>query len=623
MSKPNYKELKERVKELEKFETEHKHLEETLKNRVELIELITIISTTFINLKPEETDEEITCSLELIGKFLDVDRSYIFLFSEDVTTMYNAHEWCSERIEPRIQDLKELSVNAFPWFMERIKILDIIYIHRIADLSFETSAEKEFFESQGVQSVIIVPMFCGSSLIGFLGFDSMRSDMIWKEENIALIKIVCGIFASALKCKWAHEKLIEHRDNLEETVKNRTVKLTKVDEQLQFEISERKKTEIELWESEERYRLLAENVTDVIWTTDLNLKFTYISSSIKRLLGYSVEETLTKTVEEILTSASFEIAVKTFKEELTMEEREQKDLFRSRTLELELNRKDGSTVWCEVKMTFLRDQDNNPSEILGVARDITERKKAAEALRDSEEKYRTLTENTNDIVFSLNAEGLVSYIGPQIARYGFKPEKVISQNFYNFIFPDDRSRVIRDFKKTVKTGEEFTTQFRIKDKKGNIYWLEDNGKVQRDESGRIIGRTGVLRDITRCKKKEKELNIAFGAIETSLNAIFLSDIEGIVTYANPEAADLWGFNNTKIMVGTNILDYWTKESQKKVKKMAKILLKKGSYTGEELIGKRKDGTEFFVKVKSAMIRDESGIPIGMVGSFYDFTEHKS
>jgi len=306
-----------------------------------------------------------------------------------------------------------------------------------------------------------------------------------------------------------------------------------------------------------------------------------------------------------------------------MEEREQKDLFRSRTLELELNRKDGSTVWCEVKMTFLRDQDNNPSEILGVARDITERKKAEEALRDSEEKYRTLTENTNDIVFSLNAEGLVNYIGPQITRYGFKPEKVISQNFYNFIFPDDRGRVIRDFKKTVKTGEEFPTQFRIKDKKGNIFWLEDNGKVQRDESGRITGITGVLRDITKCKKKEKELNIAFGAIETSLNAIFLSDIEGIVTYANPEAAKMWGFNNTKVMIGTNVLDYWTKESQERAKEVVKILLKKGSYTGKGLVGKRKDGTEFPVKVKSAMIRDESGIPIGIVGSFYDFTEHKS
>ena len=131
-------------------------------------------------------------------------------------------------------------------------------------------------------------------------------------------------------------------------------------------------------ESERRYRLLAENVTDVIWTTDLNLNLTYVSPSITRLVGYSVEEVMAETTEKILTPASFEIAKKTLIEELAIENTGQKDLYRSRTLELELNCKDGSTVPVEMRVSFLREPDGQPIGILGIARDITERKRAAE-----------------------------------------------------------------------------------------------------------------------------------------------------------------------------------------------------------------------------------------------------
>jgi len=149
-------------------------------------------------------------------------------------------------------------------------------------------------------------------------------------------------------------------------------------------------SEGELRESESRYRLLAENVTDVIFTMDMNLRYNYVSPSVTSLVGYSVEEFMARTLEESLTPASFEAVTKSFEEELAIEETEQKDISRSWTMELELRRKDGSTVWVEAIMTFLRDQDDQAIGILGVSRDIAERKEAREKLEELYEHEKDL-----------------------------------------------------------------------------------------------------------------------------------------------------------------------------------------------------------------------------------------
>ena len=120
----------------------------------------------------------------------------------------------------------------------------------------------------------------------------------------------------------------------------------------------------------------------------MNLRYTYLSPSVERLLGFSVEEQMSKKPEEILTPASYEVAMKALEEELAIEKREQKDLHRSRTLELEQICRDGSTIWTEIRMTFLRGENDRAVGILGVTRDITERKRAEEERRRLEEQMQ-------------------------------------------------------------------------------------------------------------------------------------------------------------------------------------------------------------------------------------------
>jgi PAS domain S-box-containing protein len=154
------------------------------------------------------------------------------------------------------------------------------------------------------------------------------------------------------------------------------------------DITDRQTAELILQESEEKYRLLANNISDVIWVLGLNMRFTYCSPSVKQMLGYTQKEYLLKSIEELVAPSSYKSAIKTIAEELEIERKEPKDLSRSRIIELELIRKDGSTVWAEIRAKFVRDSNGQAIEILGVSRDISDSKRAQEEHQRMEERLR-------------------------------------------------------------------------------------------------------------------------------------------------------------------------------------------------------------------------------------------
>jgi PAS domain S-box-containing protein len=154
--------------------------------------------------------------------------------------------------------------------------------------------------------------------------------------------------------------------------------IVKINKQLEQEIAERKSTEKALRESEAQLRFLADNISDVIWTMDMEQRFTYASRSIQKFLGYTQEEALQVYLKQILTSESYEKSVQVMTKAF-LEKREVSgaaDI--SLTLELEHIRKDGGTIWAEMTTSFTRDEKGLISGFIGVSRDITKRKQANE-----------------------------------------------------------------------------------------------------------------------------------------------------------------------------------------------------------------------------------------------------
>lgn len=194
--------------------TERMQAEKALEAQLQLEHIVAAVSSSFINMEPDEIDDGINCALERIGIFSGVDRSYVFLFRDNNTNMDNTHEWCAKGIRPQIDSLKGLSADIIPWWMDRLNAFENVHIPCVADLPPEASAEKEILQSQDIQSLIAVPMISGGFLLGFIGFDSVRGEKTWPEESITLLQLTAEIFANALARKRAEEALKQTNEEL-------------------------------------------------------------------------------------------------------------------------------------------------------------------------------------------------------------------------------------------------------------------------------------------------------------------------------------------------------------------------------------------------------------------------
>jgi len=163
----------------------------------------------------------------------------------------------------------------------------------------------------------------------------------------------------------------------------------------------RKLADEALQESEERYRLIAQYAEDMIWTMNLNFQLTYISPAVAQALGYSTQEILASTPERFLTPESYAMGLNVFRAEVENAQ-PQSDPNYVRVLELEYRRKDSSTFWVEMKFSLFRDSNKRPTGVLGVGRDITQRKRAEEEMQSRSRQFTALLDASQSLTESLN-----------------------------------------------------------------------------------------------------------------------------------------------------------------------------------------------------------------------------
>ena len=242
------------------------------------------------------------------------------------------------------------------------------------------------------------------------------------------------------------------------------------------DVTERKKAEEQSKASEQKYRLLTEKTADIIWTTDLSLRSTYVSPSIEKVLGFTPEERLTQDLETQMTPASYARVQARLQEELSLEEGGQYDPERTVDIETEYYRKNGSTVWMENLVSAIRDQAGHIVGVHGVSRDVSDRRRAQEALKESEERFRTLIEKSTDAIAILDSSGNLLYESPSMERItGYKLEDWIGKPVGDWLLhPDDLAAMASLLEKVLSQpdaiSEEVSVRFKHRD--GTWHFLE-------------------------------------------------------------------------------------------------------------------------------------------------------
>jgi len=390
------------------------------------------------------------------------------------------------------------------------------------------------------------------------------------------------------------------------------------------DISERQAMEKSIQQAYAHYRLLAENVSDVIWTTDLELKFTYMSPSASALIGFDMDEIMQMTVQEMMTPESYERGMKVLAEQMAHEHRGDKDISRYWTLEVGLRCKDGSTAWVEERVQFLRDGEGSPVGLLGVTRDITQRRMAEEALRDSETKYRLVVENAHEAIVVVQ-DGLIVFANDKTAEIsGYQPEELLMRPFRDFVPSEDIDFVETRYEKRM-AGEEVAPSylFSFMDKYGRRKWAEVTAT---DLEWR--GRPALiyfLNDITERRLAEEQLQESERnyrrIVETANEGIAVLDADRRITFVNQKMAHMLGYSVNELIgkeaTALAIFDEDIPDVEERV-----AARRRGESSRYQQKFRRKDGSGCWMEVSGVGITDDEGRFLGSFAMFTDITERK-
>jgi two-component system, cell cycle sensor histidine kinase and response regulator CckA len=268
-------------------------------------------------------------------------------------------------------------------------------------------------------------------------------------------------------------------------------------EGLARDVSERKRAEEDLKESEERYRALFDRSFDCVYVNDFEGNFIDANDTALNILGYDREEIRSVKFASLLSEDQLPLAFQVLTE--IKETGYHKEL-----VEFSLKRKDGRIVYVESKSSVIY-RDEEPFAILGIARDITERKHAEEALRESEEKYRTILESMGEAYFEVDLEGNFTFFNDALPlSLGYSKEELKGMNNRDYMPPETAKEIYNLFNEIYKTGRPIRGySYEVIRKDGAERFHELVASLMRDGNGKPIGFRGISHDITERKRAEE------------------------------------------------------------------------------------------------------------------------
>ncbi len=381
------------------------------------------------------------------------------------------------------------------------------------------------------------------------------------------------------------------------------------------ELRERKKAEEALRESEERYRTIFELSPDSIVTVDTQGVITSCNAAATKMLGYSKDEMIGKHFSKTGIFSTEDLPYYT-------------ELFNSflrgkakKPAELTFYRKDGTPLLCDVRLSLLK-EGTKTTGIQAISRDITERKKAEQALRESEEKFRNLAEQSPNLIF-INKKGRVVYANKKCEEsMGYKKEEFYSPDFdfFTLIAPESKDLVKSNYTSHMEGEEVSPYEYALITKEGErVEALLTTNLITYEGEPAILG---TITDITERKKAEEELIRLSSAIKMSTDGVVVSDINGKIIEVNEAILKMYGAENQEDLIGKGSSDFLDPQDREKALAEMKEVLTKGYNKSVEYRVITKDQNKINVEISTTLRKNTEGKPTGFVGIVHDITERK-
>ena len=207
--------LERRESQMQEQLAQLRDVDERLVYRAAFENVIAHISREFVTRSTSEVDTLFDESLRQVGRFLSVDRGYVFMFSDHHERVSNTHEWCAAGIKPVIDQNQQLDVESLPGLLNDTLRGQTLIINDIDDIPASQQNVHELLESQDIQSLITVPILLEGQVAGFIGFDSVNKKCRWSDENVRLLTVLAELFSGAIHRRAAQRKVRETRRRLE------------------------------------------------------------------------------------------------------------------------------------------------------------------------------------------------------------------------------------------------------------------------------------------------------------------------------------------------------------------------------------------------------------------------
>ncbi|WPP53254.1 PAS domain S-box protein [Catalinimonas niigatensis] len=591
--------------------TERKEAESKVQYLKAFNELLLEISTDLVNSNYRNRDERIVRALEEITKFTGFDRAVMYLFDEDKSESYLQYEYYREGLSPTPPQTHKYAAASFSWWIEKIFKLEAVEISNAQTLSADAETTRREMEAYGVKSMITVPVAYEQDVLGFVGFTSMEKDKSWDQDIVALLKLLGAIFANTL-------------------YRTRTVQ--------------------ELEESRNQYKLLADNISDVVIKHDPSLRITFVTPSCKEMLGYIPDELLDRSFTELV-----------HPEDLSILEEHVQQILAGRHIRFvnRLKKKSNEYFWVETSAKAF--EDEGKTELIAVIRDIDIQKRieiekdelfrethalneelraSEEELRQtldktvelndqlirSEQKFKGLTEKSFDGIVVYGPDASIKYVSPSATHIlGYDQEDIQRMTGRDLIHPDDLPWADEKMYQIMQEqGGRVSFEVRSIRKDGEVIWVECSFTNLLEDPA-IEGIVGNFREVTERRKTA----IYLEEIRTSLNMAqrvakvgnWELELATMKSYLSDEFYNILGLGEEKHLVSlSGFMEYVHPEDRERLQTLSGQVMQgqKVSNLAYRIIDRK--GELKYVRAHSRPLIDEQGKIVKILGTIQDVTK---